>query len=77
MLLTFNLTQFAEMTYNTAVHPSVYIPFLSFGSYFCMFVQPIELWSKAGRSKCFASTDDIMASWMSKGCSNSLLFLSV
>lgn len=77
MSLTFNLTQFSEMIYNTAVHPSVCIQFLSFGSSFCMFVQPIELWCKAGRAKYFASTDDIMASWMSKGCSNSLLFLSV
>lgn len=40
MSLTFNVTQFAEMTYNTAVHLPV---LLAFGSSFCMFVQPIGL----------------------------------
>lgn len=64
------------MTYNTAVHPSFCIPLLSFGSSFCMFVQPTELQYKAGRSKYFTSTHYIMASWMFKGCFNSLLFLS-
>lgn len=54
------------MAYNTAMHPSVCIPLMSFGSSFCMFVQPRELQHKAGRSKYFTSTYHIKVSWISK-----------